>query len=214
MTMHDELPIINFSTKKYVDASTLSRIRSHAQQRVQDQRLARRNKNEDDSSLNAAKTSRDVVSRGERAAQQSFTFVFEPTSGRKTTTAATANTSAKRRKRPAKRSAIPVAEDSETVKRESHSLSASPGERVDPFASFPVTVDREFMELAEGYLLGWKWRMSCASIFRMPDTDRHMYSTSESSSLSRNVVHTRTCSQLSRHRPSHLPKRRVEVHVP
>jgi hypothetical protein len=145
--MGDNLPIINYSTSKYVDAKTLSRIRSHAQQRVQDDRLARRTRNDGDdaSGDSAARTSRDVVRRGGSGGQQSFTFVFEKNPGQEAvTTTARATPVSKRRKR--------VARENETltvVKRESHSLSASPSERPDPFAAFPVTVDATLLDLAE-----------------------------------------------------------------
>ncbi|SMQ51798.1 unnamed protein product [Zymoseptoria tritici ST99CH_3D7] len=168
MKMHDDLPIINFSTKKYVSAADLSRIRSHAQQRVQDQRLARRSKSEADPELRAAKNSRDALLRGEQAGQQSFTFALEPKPRDEVTTPSTSTApSTKRRKRTVKKqSATPGSEGHPIVKRESHSLSASPGERPDPFDSFPITIDAQFMELAEGYLLGWKWPHAKELLFR------------------------------------------------
>lgn len=140
----DELEIINFSTNKYVDAKTLSRIRSHAQQRVQDQRFARRTKSEesDASGDSAARTSRDVARRGGSGSQQSFTFVFEQQSGQHVATPPATTT--KRRKRVVKESASP-----RDIKRESHSLSASPSERPDPFGAFPIAVDGAFLDLAE-----------------------------------------------------------------
>lgn len=159
MRMGEDLPIINFSTNKYVDAKTLSRIRSHAQQRVQDQRLARRTKLEEEGdvsgdSSSAARTSRDVVRRGGSGGQQSFTFVFEQQSGeqRVATSAGKAN-----KKKPAakRKKKVVVKEEPEgdtvffAVKRECHSLSASPSERPDPFGAFPVAVDGVFLELAE-----------------------------------------------------------------
>lgn len=147
MGMGDHLPIINYSTSKYVDAKTLSRIRSHAQQRVQDQRLARRTKSEEDdvSGDSAARTSRDVVRRGGTGGQQSFTFVFEQQPGQQVGIVTPKRTSVpKRRKRVVKED-----ETLKVVKRESHSLSASPSERPDPFGAFPVAVDAFFLDLAE-----------------------------------------------------------------
>lgn len=145
--MGDELAIINYSTDKYVDARTLSKIRSHAQQRVQDQRLARRTRSEEDDSAgdSAAKTSRDVVRRGGAGGQQSFTYVFEQQPDPQLGTA-TAKTSPapKRRRRVGKEGAA-----LKMVKRECHSLSASPSERPDPFGAFPVAIDGFFLNLAE-----------------------------------------------------------------
>lgn len=143
----DDLEIINFSTNRYVDAKTLSRIRSHAQQRVQDKRFARRTKSEESDSSGecAARTSRDVARRGGSGSQQSFTFVFEQQPGQHDKPLSPKPiTASKRRKRVVKEDESPKA-----IKRESHSLSASPSERPDPFGAFPIAVDGAFLDLAE-----------------------------------------------------------------
>lgn len=155
MKPRDQLEIINFSTDRYVDAKTLSRIRSHAQQRVQDQRIARRTNIEDSeaSGASAARTSRDVARDGGSGSQQSFTFMFEQQPGQHNASVGpTAIATSKRKKRLAKQNEL-----LKSVKRESHSLSASPSERPDPFGAFPVAVDHVFLELTECYLHNWKW---------------------------------------------------------
>lgn len=171
MGMGDDLPIINYSTKRYVDAKTLSRIRSHAQQRVQDQRLARRTKIEehDASGDSAARTSRDVVRRGGTGGQQSFTFVFEQQPGQQVGTCPPKRVTVPRRR-------IQIVKEEEVlqfVKRESHSLSASPSERPDPFAAFPVVVDGFLLELAESceccLSCWWKTKIGCRNTDTMFD---------------------------------------------
>ena len=48
----NELPIITFSTDKYMDRQTLGRIRSHAQQRVQDRKKPQRRLKKDKQASN------------------------------------------------------------------------------------------------------------------------------------------------------------------
>lgn len=164
MRMGEDLPIINFSTSKYVDAKTLSKIRSHAQQRVQDQRLARRTRVEDEVDVagdSAARTSRDVVRQGGSGGQQSFTFVFEQQSGQHVAASATkAKTASRMKAVPKRKKKVVKGEDEDetmvAIKKECHSLSASPSERPDPFGAFPVQVDGIFLDLAENC----KWSKS------------------------------------------------------
>ncbi|KAF7192768.1 hypothetical protein HII31_05909 [Pseudocercospora fuligena] len=142
--MPEELQFISFSTKKHVDAGTLSRIRSHAQQRVQDQKWSKRARQQPESSAKAAKEA-------ENQNPQFLKLVFEQKSGKqiKRQEAVPIRHATRTKKSPKGEQAV--------VKRESHSLSASPAERPDPFAAFPVPIDAELFDLFEGYLQGWKW---------------------------------------------------------
>ncbi|GIZ48562.1 hypothetical protein CKM354_001161600 [Cercospora kikuchii] len=150
--MGDDLAFISYSTERHVDAGTLSRIRSHAQQSVQDQKWSKKAKKaKRDASENAAKDAANRPSRPEF-----LQLIFDKKSGkevkRPNTTRNQSTKSVARRKK---------AQDEierRVVKRESHSLSASPAERPDPFAAFPVEIDERFMNLFYGYSRSWKWQ--------------------------------------------------------
>lgn len=150
--MGDDLPIINYkgpTQKKHLDATTLSRIRSHAQQAVQDQKwVDRANKAEAKAARQAERASREAAKRHPAHGMQ---FIFETKSGREVKRAVQRKRKGNRAMEREKES--PLTDDEaglEVVQRESHSLSASPAERPDPFGSFPVEINAEFMNLFYG----------------------------------------------------------------
>ena len=147
----NQLAFISYSTERHVDAGTLSRIRSHAQQSVQDQKFSKK----------AKKAKREAAERAASASAkqgpqpQFLQLIFDTKSGKEVkrppTTRHLANRTIVRRKK------TPDEVEQRVVKRESHSLSASPSERPDPFAAFPVPIDAEFLDLYHGYYHSWKW---------------------------------------------------------
>ncbi|KAI5363794.1 hypothetical protein Slin14017_G057580 [Septoria linicola] len=148
--MADELAFISYSNeRRHLDARTLSRIRSHAQQSVQDQKWSKRTKKANPTEQAAQKAAK------QEPQPEFLQLIFDKKSGKEVkrppTTRHLSNRSVVRRK---KSSDEP---EQRLVKRKSHSLSASPGERPDPFAAFPVEIDAKFMDLFEGYYQSWKW---------------------------------------------------------
>lgn len=142
--MGDDLAFISYSTERHVDAGTLSRIRSHAQQSVQDQKWSKKAKKaKRDASENAAKDAANRPSRPEF-----LQLIFDKKSGKEVKRPTTTRNQSK--KSVARRKKAQDEIERRVVKRESHSLSASPGERPDPFAAFPVEIDERFMDLFYG----------------------------------------------------------------
>lgn len=149
--MGDQLSFINYSTERHVDPGTLSRIRSHAQQSVQDQKNLQKPKN-----VTSESTERLApASTKQEPRPQFLQLVFDKKTGkavqRQPTTRPLFNRDVIRRKK-----ATHWVEH-RLARRESHSLSASPSERPDPFAAFPVRIDAEIMDLYHGYYQSWKW---------------------------------------------------------
>ncbi|KAF2206409.1 hypothetical protein CERZMDRAFT_53188 [Cercospora zeae-maydis SCOH1-5] len=174
LEMGDELAFIIYSTERHVDAGTLSRIRSHAQQSVQDQKWSRKAKKkgqrEASSSSAAAAAAAEHDVKPDAAASvtkqpEFLQLIFDKKSGKEVKRPTTvrqrwARSVGARRKKGGNGNDNGNDEGIErrVVKRESHSLSASPGERPDPFAAFPVEIDERFMDLFQGYSGSWKWQ--------------------------------------------------------
>lgn len=132
----DEFPIINFSTSKHVDKKTLSRIRSHAQQHVQDQKSTQRVGNAGGNEAVNAATSRN---------QLGLHLAFEKKSGKEV-------------RRPQRiKSRRRQADGSLAPKDWYAPLGTSPLARQDPFDSFPIPIDAELIDLFEHCYLGWRF---------------------------------------------------------
>lgn len=134
LTMVDELPFINFSNQTRVDRSTLSRIRSHAQQRVQDEKWSRK------IGRQRGGGSKVVIPRIPE--RQCLKLVFEKRSkdGTRSTTLA---------RRPKKKELETVQKNLATTKVMCQTLVVSPVDKRDPFDAFPATLNAEFMDLLE-----------------------------------------------------------------
>lgn len=129
--MVDELPFINYSKSK-VDRTTLSRIRSHAQQRVQDEKWSRKIGRERDGA------SKVVVPRVPE--RQCLKLVFEKRSNKKVESAKKAKSKSKREVEDVKR---------EVAERLGQQLGVTAVDVRDPFDAFPVKVDAETLNLLE-----------------------------------------------------------------
>lgn len=129
--MVDGLNFITYtSNQKHVDRSTLSRIRSHAQQKVQDDKWSKKLGRERDGGSGV------VVPR--LPERQCLKLVFEKRS----------KDGSKNAARKAKKKQLEDAKRA-VATRLCETLVVTPVDRRDPFDSFPVTVDAELMDVLE-----------------------------------------------------------------
>ena len=124
-------PFISYSHQKHVDRSTLSRIRSHAQQKVQDDKWSKKIGKEREGGSKVA-----VPRVPER---QCLKLVFEKRSKK-----GEASSAMKVRKKQMEEVQRAVA------KTVCETLVVTPVDKREPFDAFPVVVDAELMDLMEG----------------------------------------------------------------
>ncbi|KAK4498229.1 hypothetical protein PRZ48_010886 [Zasmidium cellare] len=140
-------PFISYSHQKHVDRSTLSRIRSHAQQKVQDDKWSKKIGKEREGG------SKVVVPRVPE--RQCLKLVFEKRSKK-----GEASSAMKVRKKQMEEVQRAVA------KTVCETLVVTPVDKREPFDAFPVVVDAELMDLMEGYYGSWKWNNTKSLIFQ------------------------------------------------
>lgn len=129
-------PFISYSHQKHVDRSTLSRIRSHAQQKVQDDKWSKKIGKERDGG------SQVVVPRVPE--RQCLKLVFEKRSKDGSGKAGSGAIARKVNKRQLEQVQRAVAT------KVCETLVVTPVDKRDPFDSFPVVVNAELMDLLEG----------------------------------------------------------------
>lgn len=137
--MVDGLNFITYtSNQKHVDRSTLSRIRSHAQQKVQDDKWSKKIGRERHGGVNV------VVPRVPE--RQCLKLVFEKKSKDGSKRAVTKKARKKQLEEVQRVVATKLCE----------ALAVTPVDKRDPFDSFPVTIDVELMDVLESCKFDFK----------------------------------------------------------
>ncbi|KAK4506080.1 hypothetical protein PRZ48_004045 [Zasmidium cellare] len=148
-----DLQIITYSTKRHVDADTLSRIRSHAQHHVQSQRGRGKGARVRGPSVHARNIA--VAKGGMTTFCNTLDFGSCKDPPKKTK-------SAKRAKKPK----VVEQEEDLNICVAPIAIVKSPGAAFEPFDAFPVVLDSDFLSLFERYHRAWKWKQSKADLFQ------------------------------------------------